>query len=140
MDVDILPNYVNSLCHIFFSLFYPCVNRLFRPIYTIVCLCFCKMKRKENILMKRERWPYQEGGRYCENEWWEISGLGEACLDLKKSDIFFHFLFLELKTLHLNLSSCLLSTHHPTIHPTRICICGVTIKLRMHSDIWTFLD
>ena len=56
-----------------------------------VCLCFCKMKRKWNKLKKMERWPCQEGGRYCENEWWEISGVGGACLDLKKFDIFFFF-------------------------------------------------
>lgn len=58
-----------------------------------VCLCFCKMKRKENKLKKRERWPCHEGGKYCENEWWEISGVGGACLDLKISNIFFIFYF-----------------------------------------------
>ena len=80
------------------SLLYPCVNRLFHPIYTTVCLCFCKMKRKWNKLKKMERWPCQEGGRYCENEWWEISGVGGACLDLKKFDIFFFFSFFLFRT------------------------------------------
>lgn len=54
-----------------------------------VCLCFCEMKRKENKLKKRERGPGQERERYCENEWWEISGAGGACLGLKKSVLFF---------------------------------------------------
>ena len=63
-----------------------------------ICLCFCKMKRKWNKLKKMERWPCQEGGRYCENEWWEISGVDGACLDLKKSDIFFFFSFFLFRT------------------------------------------